>query len=507
MKRFILATTIGLALYCHELHAQWVLQPVPPGVSMLLSVDFSSALDGVAGGYGHAGTFSGRAAYTSDGGTTWNLAQVPDSSRSLVSVQMLGNGIGYIAGAYNSSLEAAGEWPARPTRDQNSVAALARASFFSRIGMRSGDAYGGLFLKTTDDGRSWTTWRSLPESTYYLLDLSFVDADTGFVTSSRSTSVGRAGILKTTDGGVTWIASEISDSIISLPSIRCQNGSLGFAVGYQNALGIVSGVILRTTNGGADWGQRDFLDVDSFTGVSISDATTVYASGVTPTGQAIVYKTTNAGVDWTPLPLSVESTLLEGICFADGAPIGTVYGSTLLPQWGPYAARTTDGGSTWTPATLPEIPAGAILTGGVLPDGDIGYLVGGNPFENAVILHTTNGGVSFVEGGLPRDVPTEFLLSQNYPNPFNPSTTIRYGLPARSHVTLTVFSMLGEKVAELVNGEMEGGYHEVQFDASGLASGVYLYRLNVRGSDPASPRDTRGGAGGSMQTRKLVVVK
>ena len=85
--------------------------------------------------------------------------------------------------------------------------------------------------------------------------------------------------------------------------------------------------------------------------------------------------------------------------------------------------------------------------------------------------------------------------------------TVRYGLSSRSHVTLTVFSMLGEEVAELVNGEMEGGYHEVRFDASGLASGVYFYRLDVRGSDPASPRDTRGGAGGSMQTRKLVVVK
>lgn len=77
---------------------------------------------------------------------------------------------------------------------------------------------------------------------------------------------------------------------------------------------------------------------------------------------------------------------------------------------------------------------------------------------------------------------------QNYPNP---STTICYGLPSRSHVTLTVFNTLGQQLATLVNGEMEAGYHEVQFDASWPASGVYLYRLQ---------------AGSFVETRKLVLV-
>ncbi len=75
------------------------------------------------------------------------------------------------------------------------------------------------------------------------------------------------------------------------------------------------------------------------------------------------------------------------------------------------------------------------------------------------------------------EVPSQAALYQNYPNPFNPSTTIRYGLPVRSHVTLTIFNTLGQQVATLVEGEMEAGYHEVHFDAARLGSGVYVYRL------------------------------
>ena len=89
-------------------------------------------------------------------------------------------------------------------------------------------------------------------------------------------------------------------------------------------------------------------------------------------------------------------------------------------------------------------------------------------------------------------LPLAYALEQNYPNPFNPSTTIRYGLPGHSPVTLNVFNTLGQQVATLVEGEQEAGYHSVRFDATNLASGVYFYRLQ---------------AGVFVQTRKFLFLK
>jgi hypothetical protein len=96
--------------------------------------------------------------------------------------------------------------------------------------------------------------------------------------------------------------------------------------------------------------------------------------------------------------------------------------------------------------------------------------------ERIIILEMQSGTeVERPEGAL----PASFILEQNYPNPFNPSTTIRYTLPEASYVTLSVFNALGQEVATLVQGEVDAGDHEVVFDAAGLASGAYVYRVTA----------------------------
>lgn len=75
------------------------------------------------------------------------------------------------------------------------------------------------------------------------------------------------------------------------------------------------------------------------------------------------------------------------------------------------------------------------------------------------------------------DLARSFELNQNFPNPFNPSTTISYNIPESANVKLEVFNAVGQKVATLINGTQNAGSHTVSFDASNLASGIYLYRL------------------------------
>ncbi|HTX99643.1 MAG TPA: T9SS type A sorting domain-containing protein [Bacteroidota bacterium] len=91
--------------------------------------------------------------------------------------------------------------------------------------------------------------------------------------------------------------------------------------------------------------------------------------------------------------------------------------------------------------------------------------------------------------------PDRFRLEQNYPNPFNPTTTIRFGVPTRSTVRITVCNILGALVARLVEEEVSAGYHEVRFDATNLSSGVYFCRMNAEGR------------GSYHSIRKLVLVK
>ena len=76
-------------------------------------------------------------------------------------------------------------------------------------------------------------------------------------------------------------------------------------------------------------------------------------------------------------------------------------------------------------------------------------------------------------------IPSSFSLSQNYPNPFNPATTINFTLPVNTFVTLKVYDILGNEVAILENEEKEAGYYEVDFDAKGLASGIYFYNISA----------------------------
>ncbi len=101
--------------------------------------------------------------------------------------------------------------------------------------------------------------------------------------------------------------------------------------------------------------------------------------------------------------------------------------------------------------------------------------IAGNSAFSTTIKFTTGAMVDAVKSR--SGAPARFRLSQNYPNPFNPTTTIEYNLPARLHVTIRVYDILGREVATLVDATQDAGSYRVVFDGSTLASGLYFYRL------------------------------
>jgi hypothetical protein len=102
------------------------------------------------------------------------------------------------------------------------------------------------------------------------------------------------------------------------------------------------------------------------------------------------------------------------------------------------------------------------------------------PPEEADIRHRT------------KNIPNQFALEQNYPNPFNPATTIRFRLQVSGFTSLKVYDMFGREVAVLVNETLPAGDHEVEWDAEGVASGVYFYKLV---------------AGNFIDVKKAIVIK
>jgi hypothetical protein len=170
------------------------------------------------------------------------------------------------------------------------------------------------------------------------------------------------------------------------------------------------------------------------------------------------------------------------------------------PYFAGYFMYSTDGGNTWTdpekftPDTplldfrhpsIPQVSPVTMTDDGVIT---VHITIVGDP-EAGTTVNGVNKHVTSQYYYFTTDIPfvgvddniiaNNFNLEQNYPNPFNPSTTINYTIAERSTVSLKVYDVLGNEVANLVNTTQEAGKYDVTFNASGLSSGLYIYTLNT----------------------------
>jgi hypothetical protein len=188
------------------------------------------------------------------------------------------------------------------------------------------------------------------------------------------------------------------------------------------------------------------------------------------------FRSTDDGLSWTPgyTVGSIEGGQFRVLSLAavnEYIFAAAVISTFMNPPWqGVY--RSTDYGTNWievnTGLADSSVQSVAIM-GNYIFAGTDSTGVWRRPLSDVIssVAQSASGGSQV------------FSLLQNYPNPFNPITTIRYGLPARSRVTLTVYNTLGQSVAVLVNEIQDAGYHEVRFSAGGHASGLYFYQLQA----------------------------
>jgi hypothetical protein len=108
------------------------------------------------------------------------------------------------------------------------------------------------------------------------------------------------------------------------------------------------------------------------------------------------------------------------------------------------------------------------------------------------VLFVADGAPTSVAANEGSTLPVQFTLEQNFPNPFNPATEIKYSLPTDSHVVLSVFNMLGQEVARLVDRRQVAGNYTATFRAGPMSSGMYIYRLE---------------AGNFIANRKMLLLK
>jgi hypothetical protein len=242
--------------------------------------------------------------------------------------------------------------------------------------------------------------------------------------------------------------------------------------------------------------QRPNLAIDTETGVLYcafvwADSAN-WSEGGVPMQDIWISKSEQEGEIWT-MPLNVTNT--------------------NTGQWVPPGESAHERDATLA-ETVTEWNGERWLHMSFVFDRDAGGAVGGNPTGtptlNPVYYHRIN--VNEIPDGpmwdpawppfhvdqddaaeQPGVLPSSFALYQNYPNPFNPTTSIQFDLARSSSVTLSVFNVLGQEVAVLLNNEVQSaGTHVMNFDASNLSSGVYLYTLK---------------ADGITQTRKMIVMK
>ncbi len=337
------------------------------------------------------------------------------------------------------------------------------------------------------------------------------------------------GAFSSTDDGTTWtLASSGLDYWVHCFAIS------SFQLEANTILAGTNSGVYASTNDGASWTT---LGLHNHVVVSLAlpppsetpGDTLIYAG----TGESGVFRSSDKGKSWTEVNSGLGDSTIKSLLVVQntGGPIelfaGTFYGGVFRSTDRGDSWEAVDSGLTDTRANCfaaDRVGGGTVLVAGT--NGGVFISTNSGTHWKAVNEGMTSMHVSSLamsdtflyagtEGGIWRRplseiitsvnpsgkiLPREFMLYQNYPNPFNPATNISFELPTEAFVTLSIYDILGRRVALLLSGPSSPGSHELTFSPTGLSSGVYFCRLIAEPTAQSSPMKGRVW----IETNKLV---
>jgi len=314
--------------------------------------------------------------------------------------------------------------------------------------------WGAGVYRSMDQGATWTVHNTGLTNWY-------VNALTASVSNVFAATDG-GGVFRSTDGGLNWIPTGLSSGKCFALLMSGANLFVG---------GPGPGAVSLSTNNGVSWTTAN----SGLTNHNVTSLAVIGATLFAGTDGGGVFRSVDNGTSWTAVNsgltnLWVTSLAVSGTCLIAGAHNGG--GAYLSADNGAHWGRFgLNGGSVWAL---------------VVKDASI---FAGTSFS--VMRRQAPDAATSVEQTSSRS-PARYTLYQNYPNPVRQSTAIAFALPQGAYVTIDVFSLLGERVASVLAEYLPAGTYRVSWDATRVASGEYLYRLQ---------------AGSDTETRKLVVAK
>jgi photosystem II stability/assembly factor-like uncharacterized protein len=398
------------------------------------------------------------------------------------------------------------------------------------------------FLKTTSGGSNWIVSTVTNSSGLLGQGMSALDANSAWIAMRDPSGVTSGGIFKTTDGGNTWNQQTVFQGSGGVPRvIHFFDTNNGLCVGDPRNGEFE---IYTTTNGGNNWNLVDGTNIPNH--LSGEQAAAQFsAQGISnhfwfQTNADAIYKTTDRGYTWVVTRNIMNIDGRVPFAFKD-----TLNGLACTFVGGNKISRTTDGGTNWFPLTLPPslvddsistffiayakgTPGAYVITShnnynGVnqaipgsaytLDEGNSWTYINNTPLGAARFSDWNTGWAGGINDTIWKwdsdllitsveeinGIVNDFKIEQNYPNPFNPSTTIRYSIPASLNpsqggtlVILKVYDLLGREMTTLVNKVQTAGVYEIEFDASELSSGIYVYQLR---------------SGNLIQSKKMVLIR